>query len=226
MKKLQHFAFVFGVAIVATAASVPAFAQSASLDFGRGNSVSVGPSGTTFGMNNSTLQINNSGGGSFNTSPDSSLGRTYDLNPAYPAHGMRNVAPPPGAFNEGAYGDQMNAEGASGTMGNRSRRRSSDVSYWDGSQHDYHGDTNGRQTPQVRGGLEQATTAIQGLQDYRYGMTQIPSGRFRYGFGSGGWAPLISPTQMGGFGGGGFLPSTSTGSLDINTCSMPFVRRQ
>ncbi len=225
MKKLQHFAFAFGVALFATALSTPVFAQSSSLDFGRGNSVRVGPNGTTFGMNGNTVNIGNNGGrisgpmGQFswgNGTQNSSLGRTYDLDPAYPSHGMRYVEPPPGAFGQGAGGNQFNSAGASGVMGRSSRRESGELSYQDNSTQDYMGDTDGKQTPMCRGGLQETTTAIQAF-DNKYGMTRIPSGQFRYGFGNYGSAMLKSPTGFANQGFGGFLPQTSTGSLDINT---------
>jgi hypothetical protein len=225
MKKLQHFAFAFGVALLATLLTAPVFAQSSNLDFGRGNSIGINPSGTTFGMNGNTVRIGNSGGsisgprGNFswgNGTQNSSLGRTYDLDPAYPSHGMSYVEPPPGAFGPGAGGNQFNSAGTSGVMGRSSRRESGELSFQDPSQHDYGGDTNGTQTPYSGGGLPETTTAIRAF-DNKYGMTRIPSGQFRYGFSNNGGAMLRSPTSFAQQGFGGFLPQTSTGSLDINT---------
>jgi hypothetical protein len=225
MKKLQHFAFAFGVVLFATNFSAPVLAQSSNLDFGGGNSIRVTPNGTTFGMNGNTVNIGNSGGrisgsgGSFswgNGTQNSSMGRTYDLDPAYPSHGMRYVQPPPGAFGEGAGGNQFNSSGTNGVMGRSSRRESGNLAQQDNSFQDYMGDTDGKQTPMSRGGLPETTTAIQSF-DNIYGMTRIPSGQFRYGFSNQGGALLRSPTGFGNQGFGGFLPQTSTGSLDINT---------
>ncbi len=224
MKKLQHFALAFGVAFVATALSAPVFAQSANLDFGGGNSIRVNPSGTTFGFNGNTVRVNNSGG-SFSgggnnvrfggTGGPSTNGRTYDLDPAYPAHGMSYVPPPPGAFGEGAGGNQFASAGTAGVMGRSSRRESGDLSFKDPSLQNYQGETDGRQTPMGEG-LRRTEVDILSLKN-QYGGTSIPSGRFRYGFGNTGSAFLKSPTGFGGQGWGGMLPATSTGSLDINT---------
>jgi hypothetical protein len=224
MKKLQHFAFAFGVALVATAVSTPVFAQSANLDFGRGNSIRVNPSGTTFGFNGNTVRVNNSGGSfsgggnsiRFNSGGGSSSnGRTYDLDPAYPSHGMNYVPPPPGAFGEGAGGSQFDSSGTQGVMGRSSRRESGNLSYQDDMLQNYQGDTNGKQTPRGEG-LPRTEIDVMALQS-PYGNTSIPSGQFRYGFGNQGRALLKSPTGFAGQGWGALLPQTSTGSLDINT---------
>jgi len=228
MKKLQHFAFAFGVALFASALSAPVFAQSSNLDFGRGNSITVGNNGTTFGFNGNTVQMGNYGGrisganGNFswgNGPQNSGMGRTYDLDPAYPSHGMRYVEPPGGAFGPGAGGNQFNSSGTQGVMGRGSRRESGNLARRAGGQHDYSGDTDGTQTPLSGGGLPQTHMRVESLENYDYGMTTIPSGRFRYGFGNTGAAMLKSPTGLmnQGWGNLQFLPQTSTGSLDINT---------
>lgn len=228
MKKLQHFALAFGVAIFASAVCAPVFAQSSNLDFGRGNSITVGNNGTTFGFNGNTVQMGNYGGrisgsnGSFswgNGTQNSGLGRTYDLDPAYPAHGMRYVEPPGGAYGEGAGGNQFNSSGTQGVMGRGSRRESGDLAQRVGRKHDYSGDTDPTQTPVSGGGLPETHMRVESLNNYDYGMTQIPSGQFRYGFSNTGRAMMISPTRLmnQGLGGFQFLPQTSTGSLDINT---------
>lgn len=225
MKKLQYFASVFGVALFAASVAAPVMAQGSSLDFGRGNSIRVTPNGTTFGMNGNTVNIGNSGGrisgsgGSFswgNGTQNSSMGRTYDLDPAYPSHGMRYAEPPAGAFGPGAGGNQFNSSGTQGEMGRSSAYTPGELTDSDRGLHDYLGNTDGKQTPMSRGGLPETTTAVQAF-DNIYGMTRIPSGQFRYGFGNYGPALLKSPTGFGSQGFGGFLPQTSTGSLDINT---------
>ncbi len=231
MNKLQHFAFAFGIALIATAVSAPVFAQSANLDFGRGNSINVNPSGTTFGFNGNTVRVNNFGGSFSNgnsslgfgsSAPDSSIGRTYDLNPAYPSAGMRYVPPPAGAFGAGAGGNQFASSGTQGDMGRMSQPTPANLADSDRSLFDYQSDpgnrqgSQGTQTPVSGGGLPQTNTALRApLNDY--GMTQIPSGQFKYGFGNYGPALLKSPTGFASQGFGGMLPQTSTGSLDINT---------
>jgi hypothetical protein len=221
MNKLQYFASVFGVALFATAVSSPVLAQTASFDFGRGNTIRTTPSGTTFGFNGNTVRVTNSGGSfsgggnsfSFgNGGAGSSMGRTYDLDPAYPSHGMRFVEPPAGAFGPGAGGSQFNSSGTQGTMGRSSAYTPGELMDSDRSFHNYVGETDGRQTP-MGAGLNPTEVDVMALKS-PYGMTRIPSGQFRYGFGNTGSALLKSPTGFAGQGWGGLLPQTSTGSLN------------
>ncbi|MBC8000073.1 MAG: hypothetical protein IAF58_19110 [Leptolyngbya sp.] len=223
MKKFQQVAFAFGIGIIAVASATPALAQSANLDFGRGNTVRVGPSGTTFGFNGNTVNVNNSGGANFGAAnPISSNSRTYDLNPAFPAHGMRNVPTPFGSGDEGAQGNQFNSSGTSGVMGRSSEYTPGELANHDRTFHNYEGRTDSQQTPMGGGsdggGLPRTMTG--GMAQYSpSAYDRIPSGNFRYGFNNQGSALLKSPASLRNFRFGGFLPQTSTGSLDINTVS-------
>lgn len=80
------------------------------------------------------------------------------------------------------------------------------------------------QTPQTRGGLPYARTAVESLQGSYGGMfgnTRLPSGKFHYGFNQQGYKPYMgtSWTQASPPSIGHFIPQTSTSSNDLNTVS-------
>lgn len=83
--------------------------------------------------------------------------------------------------------------------------------------------TKGSQAAISRGGLLPTYQATLGNTSDSVDMSSLPSGTFNYGFPNLGAQPYFGPYQNSGTQ-GSQLPQTSTSSVDINTCDLPFIR--
>ncbi|HEY9786876.1 MAG TPA: hypothetical protein V6D17_15910 [Candidatus Obscuribacterales bacterium] len=201
MNKLNHLALSFAGLAVVVVFSTPCSAQTTNLNFGQGSSLQVTPNGTTFNFGGNVQGSSYSGA----TGYQQSSGTQGDMG------FMHDSGPTPGELTDS-----------------------------DRSVHNYQGFTRAEQNPIVRptagagpGGLPMARytiDALQGSYGGMFGMTQIPSGQFKYGFSRGGYKPFLGaswarPNPNMPFSIGNPLPPTSTSSVDINTVDCPFIRK-
>lgn len=216
MNKLEYLGLSVVMIVFALAFAAPANAQSGTFNFGNGNVLSTGPNGTSFSFGNGGSPMGVGYTGSY---------RSYDQ-ASSAATGNRFQQPPAGAYNQGAWGTQFNSSGDQGEAGRGTGTTPGELADSDRSLHNYQSSRGDRgskdQTPMTRGGLPYARTAVDSLNGsfgMQFGYTQIPSGKFKYGFSQTGWAPYLGTTSSKSqpFSMGKFLPATGTSSLDINT---------
>ncbi|HEY9713279.1 MAG TPA: hypothetical protein V6C72_07405 [Chroococcales cyanobacterium] len=79
------------------------------------------------------------------------------------------------------------------------------------------GPTSPSQTPVTRGGLPYSSQSVFGITSTD--MSPTPSGRFNYGFNKGSLYPYMGVNRQPS---GAMLPVVSTGSVDFNTCDLPW----
>lgn len=128
---------------------------------------------------------------------------------------------------QSARGGKFSSAGDSGDFG-RDSYSTGGQARADRGTYDFTGLT-ANQSPLSRGGLEPATTALLAPDSEYIDKAPIPSGEFKYGFADQGSEPYrgVSGNRGGGRRAliGAALPPTATSSVDINTCDLPFLRR-
>lgn len=109
----------------------------------------------------------------------------------------------------------MQSQGSAGSNGNQSYSTGMQAQQLQGYQL-YQGQTNGIQAPTTLPQTTQNTMAPNSVN-----MAPVPSGTFSYGFPNTGLTQYMGVSQR--LPSGSMLPMTGTSSVELNTCSMPFL---
>lgn len=124
-------------------------------------------------------------------------------------------------------GNQFQSSGNTGEFGRDSMYTKSQA-YSDTFNHDYSGTTQ-TQSPISRGRLKQTATALLAPDTASIDPEPIPSATFKYGFAQVGGQLYrgVANSRRGTVRSstGAMLPPTSTASVDLNICDLPFLRR-